>query len=57
MYDGYALWRDLLGATRYTPTPRALWHLANSEADYLAASRKVFGERYKLEDFKRIEEF
>ncbi len=57
LYDGYALWRDLLGVTRYTPTPRALWHLANSEADYLAASRKVFGERYKLEDFKRIEEF
>lgn len=57
LYDGYAQWTDLTGSTRYDKTPNALWHIANPTSDYLEASRKVFGDRYKLEDFEKVEEF
>ncbi|MBQ6352238.1 MAG: hypothetical protein IJJ28_03100 [Lentisphaeria bacterium] len=56
-HDGFVLWNDLLGSSRYEPTPGALWHSSNPLEDYYNAARAVFGDRYTLDDFRGIEMF
>lgn len=55
--SGYVLWKSLLGINRYSNEERnknVLWHQVNSLEDYYKKSIEVFGDKYKLEDFKDI---
>lgn len=56
-HEGFVKWEDLLGASRYDANPGALWHSANRVEDYYDASRRVFGDRYTLDDFRKVEMF
>ena len=56
-HDGLVRWSDLLGESRYSAAPGALWHNCNPVEDYYRAAREVFGERYTLDDFRGIEMF
>ena len=52
--SGYVHWKDLLGVDRYSKQGRrdgVLWHQYSRNEDYLLASEKVFGSKYRLEDF------
>ena len=56
MADCYAAWRDLLPPSRREKSPNALWHQVDAVEDYAAAAEAAFPGRYKVDDFRNVEE-
>lgn len=57
IHSGYVHWKDILGTNRYNNEDRnknVLWHMFKNDNDYLNESKKVFGDKYSLDDFKNI---
>lgn len=54
VYSGYVHWYDVLGINRYNNKSRnenVLWHQYSSKEDYLNECKKIFGDKYSLDDF------
>lgn len=53
--SGYAHWYDILGTCKLTNDgrPDVFWHAYNTIEDYYNLSKKIFGNKYTLEDFNK----